>query len=126
MNETEIKTVENTKEIEKINERFGLMMERLEEKMDDLNTNMNNGFSDLHKRISGLEDKFDVVDKRLDTNEKELPSKVEKIVADELVSHKKDGIYNFAHWLLFGMLGSCAVATAVKLVWELVSRIIGV
>jgi predicted nucleic acid-binding Zn-ribbon protein len=125
MNENDIKIVENAKEIEKINERFSLMMERLEEKMDDLNKNMNTGFSDLHKKISGLEEKFDAVDKKVDNIEKELPTKVEKIVAYEFVSHKKDGYYKFANWIKFSLVGSCVIVVAGKLVWEFISKTIG-
>jgi predicted nucleic acid-binding Zn-ribbon protein len=126
MDDSDIKIVENTKEIEKINERLGLMLERLEEKMDDLKTNMNTGFSDLNKKISGLEDKFDVIENRIDDSEKELPATVEKIVTEKLVSRKKDDVYKFVTWLIAGVMGSCVVATAVKLVWELVSKGIGI
>lgn len=118
--------IENTKEIEKINDRFTLMLDRLEEKMDDLNKNMNKGFNELNGKITNLENKFDVLENRMNENDKNLPEEVEAIVSSKLEIKKKNRVYNYFHWFFISVLGSGAIYTFGRLIYEFVSKAIGI
>ncbi len=120
------KIIENTKEIEKINDRFTLMLDRLEEKMDDLNKNMNKGFNELNGKITNLENKFDVLENRINDNDKNLPEQVNEIVNTKLDNKKKNDVYKFFQWILVSVLGSGFIFTFGRIFWEIISKIIGI
>lgn len=126
MNDSEYKIIENTKEIEKINDRFTLMLDRLEEKMDDLNKNMNKGFTELNGKITNLEIKFDGLKTKMNESEKQLPTTVNEIVSTSIENNKKDEVFKIVKWILVSVLGSTTIYCVGRIAWLIISKTLGV
>lgn len=93
--------IENRKDIEKIQERFMLMIENLNLTISNLGTTMEKKFEELNSKI-------DKVDNKIDTINKQLPEQINTAVDNKM----KVGVFAIVKWLSISV-GGVAIATVV-------------
>ena len=121
--------IKNTSAIEHMTETFDLklaaMTERIEQKIDTMNTTIQNEFVQMNEKIDMVNNKVGALDKKVGILDKKLDgvdnldNYIEERVDSKLKLTAKDKVWNVAKWILTGLLGSAsAVFTAymVKLI----------
>lgn len=106
--------IRNAAEIERLKDRFTLMLENVENKIDDIKGDVNNlskrmdkRFEEVDKRFEEVDKRFDQVDEKLENFDKSLPEKIDTRITQ---SHWK--MSNKAIMWIFG-LGGAAVSAIV-------------
>lgn len=98
--------ITNEKNLEKIDTKFEMAIQRLEEKLDTLDKNMEKGFSIMN-------DKFTKLENRLDEMDKNLPAKI-----DERIEEKRNSsAWGIIKWVLVSIGGSVLVSAIINAIW---------
>lgn len=101
--------LENKKDLEAAKDRFSLMLENLDEKMDDLNKTVKENFQEVNDRIDKIDSRLDAVhtavEKRVDRMREDLPNLIDERI--ELADKNK--VWNVAKWVVVSLLGSTVI-----------------
>lgn len=80
--------ISNSKEIEKLQDKFAMVIENIEKNISNLGNTMEKKFNELNKKI-------DDIDEKIETYNKTIPQKVNEIVENKL----KIGVFNVVKWI---------------------------
>ena len=97
--------IANKKEIEKVEDKFAMAIERIEEKLDDMNKKMDKGFLNVSDSIKKVENRFD-------NFEAKLPEKID----ERIRQNTSNKIINAVKWVLITLCGSVAITVITKLI----------
>jgi uncharacterized protein Yka (UPF0111/DUF47 family) len=93
--------ITNKKEIEKMKDVFGIMIENLNLTISNLGTTMEKKFDELNNKI-------DKVDSKIDAINNQLPDQINSIVDNKM----KVGVFSVVKWLSISICG-VVIATVV-------------
>jgi len=97
--------ISNAMKIEKVKDKFDMAIQRMEEKLNDMDEKMDKGFSDVNKNISKLEKRFDDLDEK-------LPEKID----ERIKLNRNSNSWQIVKWVLVTLCGSIAVSVLTRLV----------
>ena len=101
--------LQNSKDLEKVNMRFEMIIERLDKQIENLGTSMNEKFEELNRKISNLDNKFD-------TLQETMPAQINKVVDDRF----KNNLFTLIKWVIITVGGAVAIAVVVQYVMSMV------
>lgn len=104
--------IKNEKAIENIKDKFTMAIERLEEKMTDIKSEMKVGFSDVNSQLSSVDKRFDKLERRIDEMKEELPSTIDK----RIKQNEGQRVSNLVKWIVITLGGSVTITVVTKLV----------
>ena len=99
----------NEKELEKVNMRFEMIIERLDKQIENLGTSMNERFEELNMKISKL-------DSKLDNLQETMPAQINKVVDNRF----KNNVFSIIKWVVVTVGGAVAIAVVVQYVMSMV------
>lgn len=99
----------NEKELEKVNMRFEMIIERLDKQIENLGTSMNEKFEELNRKITNLDNKFDSL-------QETMPAQINKVVDDRF----KNNVFSIIKWVIITVGGAVAIAVVVQYVMSIV------
>ena len=98
--------ITNEKNLEKIDTKFEMAIQRLEEKLDDMGKNMEKGFSITNGKLTELEKAL------TDLNDK-LPAKI-----DERIEAKRNNrAWEIVKWVIVTIGGSVVLTAIIHAIW---------
>lgn len=95
--------IANSKEIEKLQDKFAMVIENIEKNISNLGNTMEKKFNELNKKI-------DDIDEKIENYNKSIPQKVDEIVENKL----KIGVFNVVKWLSITAGGVIVVSIVTK------------
>ncbi len=121
--------IKNAADINHLSKTFDLrldaMVERIEEKIDAMDTKiqlefkqMNDKIDMVNTKVGSLNNKVEVLDKKLDGVDN-LESFIEDRIEKKIVASTKDKVFNFARWIVVVLLGGATVTVVTTLITKL-------
>lgn len=101
--------LKNEKELEKVNMRFEMIIERLDKQIENLGISMNEKLEELNRKLSNLDNKFDNL-------QETMPSQINKVVDDRF----KNNVFSIIKWVIITVGGAVAIAVVVQYVMSMV------
>ena len=101
--------LQNAKDLERVNMRFEMIIEKLDKQIEGLGVSMNEKFEELNRKISKLDNKFD-------TLQETMPSQINKVVDDRF----KNNVFSIIKWVIITVGGAVAIAVVVRYVMEMI------
>jgi len=101
--------LQNSKDLERVNMRFEMIIEKLDKQIEGLGVSMNEKFEELNRKISKLDSKFDNLQ---DT----MPAQINKVVDDRF----KNNLFTIIKWVVVTVGGAVAIAVVVRYVMEMI------
>ncbi len=101
--------LQNAKDLERVNMRFEMMIEKLDKQIEGLGVSMNEKFEELNRKITNLDNKFD-------TLQNTMPAQINKVVDDRF----KNNLFTIIKWVVVTVGGAVAIAVVVRYVMEMV------
>ena len=101
--------LQNSKDLERVNMRFEMMIEKLDKQIEGLGVSMNEKFEELNRKITKLDSKFDNLQ---DT----MPAQINKVVDDRF----KNNVFSIIKWVIITVGGAVAIAVVVQYVMSMV------
>ena len=101
--------LQNSKDLERVNMRFEMIIEKLDKQIEGLGVSMNEKFEELNRKISKLDSKFDNLQ---DT----MPAQINKVVDDRF----KNNLFTIIKWAVVTVGGAVAIAMVVQYVMNMV------
>ena len=101
--------IKNSKDLERVNMRFEMMIEKLDKQIEGLGVSMNEKFEELNRKISNLESKFDNL-------QNTMPAQINKVVDDRF----KNNLFTIIKWGVVTVGGAVAIAVVVRYVMEMI------
>lgn len=108
--------IKNEKNVETLGVRFDIMMQRLDEKMDEmkediasLSKKIDKNSTDMDKRFDAMEEKFE---SKLEEVKKSVPATVDKKIED--YKNKQSG--KLVRWVVSGVFGGVFIALVTSIV----------
>lgn len=101
--------LKNEKELEKVNMRFEMIIERLDKQIENLGISMNEKLEELNRKISNLDNKFDSL-------QETMPAQINKVVDDRF----KNNVFSIIKWVIITVGGAVAIAVVVQYVMSMV------
>ena len=101
--------LKNEKELEKVNMRFEMIIERLDKQIENLGTSMNEKFEELNRKITKLDNKFDSL-------QETMPAQINKVVDDRF----KNNVFSIIKWVIITVGGAVTIAVVVQYVMSIV------
>jgi len=101
--------IKNSKDLERFNMRFEMIIERLDKQIENLGTSMNEKFEELNRKISNLDNKFDNL-------QETMPAQINKVVDDRF----KNNVFSIIKWVIITVGGAVAIAVVVQYVMNMV------
>ena len=101
--------LKNSKDLERVNMRFEMMIEKLDKQIEGLGVSMNEKFEELNRKITKLDSKFDNLQ---DT----MPAQINKVVDDRF----KNNLFTIIKWVVVTVGGAVAIAMVVQYVMNMV------
>ena len=100
--------IKNAIDIEHLSKTFDLrlnnFMDRIEEKIDNMNDKMHSEFLHLNGRLDSLDDKVNKLDKKL-----ENVDNLENFVEEKIADNTKDKVFRLVKWVVTVLIGGAAV-----------------
>lgn len=113
--------VKNTSDIQHLSETVDLrmkgLMDRIEEKIDNMNEKMKSEFVKLNSRLDTIDTKVNKLDEKM-ANVDDL----EKFVEKKIEENTKDKAYRLVRWVIVVLLGGTAVTVLGRYVLALLSK----
>lgn len=100
--------ISNEKQIENVEDKFEMAIQRLEEKLDDMKNNMEKGFSSVNKNIDKLNGRLN-----------DLEAKLPEMIDDRIEAKRHTRAWEVMKWIIVSLLGSAAIAVVSKAVVSL-------
>ena len=104
--------IKNEKAIENIKDKFDMAIERIEEKITDIKSQMKVGFSDVNSQLSSVDKRFDKLEKRFDEMKEALPGTIDK----RIENYTGNRILNVIKWVVFTLGGSVSITLITKII----------
>ena len=104
--------IKNEKAIENIKDRMEMAIERIEEKITDIKSQMKVGFSDVNSQLSAVDKRFDKLERRIDEIKEELPVEIDRRIA----SYTGNRVLNVIKWIVITLGGSVTITLVTKLI----------
>ena len=101
--------LQNAKDLERVNMRFEMIIEKLDKQIENLGTSMNEKFEELNRKITKLDSKFDNLQ---DT----MPDQINKVVDARF----KNNLFTIVKWVVVTVGGAVAIAVVVRYVMEMI------
>lgn len=101
--------LQNSKDLERVNMRFEMIIEKLDKQIEGLGVSMNERFEELNMKISKLDSKFD-------TLQETMPAQINKVVDDRF----KNNVFSIIKWVIITVGGAVAIAVVVQYVMSMV------
>ena len=101
--------LQNSKDLERVNMRFEMIIEKLDKQIEGLGVSMNEKFEELNRKITKLDSKFDNLQ---DT----MPAQINKVVDDRF----KNNVFSIIKWVIITVGGAVAIAVVVQYVMSMV------
>ena len=101
--------LQNSKDLERVNMRFEMMIEKLDKQIEGLGVSMNEKFEELNRKITKLDSKFDTLQ---DT----MPAQINKVVDDRF----KNNVFSIIKWVIITVGGAVAIAVVVRYAMEMI------
>lgn len=101
--------LKNSKDLERVNMRFEMIIEKLDKQIEGLGVSMNEKFEELNMKISKLDSKFD-------TLQETMPAQINKVVDDRF----KNNVFSIIKWVIITVGGAVAIAVVVQYVMSMV------
>ncbi|HKM08134.1 MAG TPA: hypothetical protein VJ869_14310 [Sphaerochaeta sp.] len=101
--------LQNSKDLERVNMRFEMMIEKLDKQIEGLGVSMNEKFEELNRKITKLDSKFDTLQ---DT----MPAQINKVVDDRF----KNNLFTIIKWVMVTVGGAVAIAVVVQYVMNMI------
>ena len=101
--------LQNAKDLERVNMRFEMMIEKLDKQIEGLGVSMNEKFEELNRKITKLDSKFDNLQ---DT----MPAQINKVVDARF----KNNLFTIVKWVIVTVGGAVAIAVVIRYVMEMV------
>ena len=101
--------LQNSKDLERVNMRFEMIIEKLDKQIEGLGVSMNEKFEELNRKITKLDSKFDNLQ---DT----MPAQINKVVDDRF----KNNVFSIIKWVIITVGGAVAIAVVVRYVMEMI------
>ena len=101
--------LQNSKDLERVNMRFEMIIEKLDKQIENLGTSMNEKFEELNRKISKLDSKFDNL-------QNTMPAQINKVVDDRF----KNNLFTIIKWGVVTVGGAVAIAVVVRYVMEMI------
>ena len=101
--------LQNSKDLERVNMRFEMMIEKLDKQIEGLGVSMNEKFEELNRKITKLDSKFDNLQ---DT----MPAQINKVVDDRF----KNNLFTIIKWVMVTVGGAVAIAVVVQYVMNMI------
>ena len=101
--------LQNSKDLERVNMRFEMMIEKLDKQIEGLGVSMNEKFEELNRKITTLDSKFDTLQ---DT----MPAQINKVVDDRF----KNNLFTIIKWVMVTVGGAVAIAVVVQYVMNMI------
>ena len=101
--------LQNSKDLERVNMRFEMIIEKLDKQIEGLGVSMNEKFEELNRKITKLDSKFDNLQ---DT----MPAQINKVVDDRF----KNNLFTIIKWVIVTVGGAVAIAVVVQYVMSMV------
>lgn len=104
--------IKNEKAIENIKDKFDMAIERIEEKITDIKSQMKVGFSDVNNQLSSVDKRFDKLEKRFDEMKETLPGTIDK----RIENYTGNRILSVIKWVVFTLGGSISITLITKII----------
>ena len=101
--------LQNSKDLERVNMRFEMIIEKLDKQIEGLGVSMNEKFEELNRKISNLDSKFDNL-------QETMPAQINKVVDDRF----KNNVFSIIKWVIITVGGAVAIAVVVRYVMEMI------
>lgn len=101
--------LKNEKELEKVNMRFEMIIDRLDKQIENLGISMNEKLEELNRKLSNLDNKFDNL-------QETMPAQINKVVDDRF----KNNVFSIIKWVIITVGGAVAIAVVVQYVMSMV------
>ena len=101
--------LQNAKDLERVNMRFEMMIEKLDKQIEGLGVSMNEKFEELNRKISNLDNKFDNL-------QETMPAQINKVVDDRF----KNNLFTIIKWVVVTVGGAVAIAVVVQYVMGMI------
>ncbi len=101
--------LQNAKDLERVNMRFEMMIEKLDKQIEGLGVSMNEKFEELNRKISNLDNKFDSL-------QETMPAQINKVVDDRF----KNNLFTIIKWVIVTVGGAVAIAVVVQYVMGMI------
>ncbi len=101
--------LQNAKDLERVNMRFEMIIEKLDKQIENLGTSMNEKFEELNRKITNLDNKFDNL-------QETMPAQINKVVDDRF----KNNVFSIIKWVIITVGGAVTIAVVVQYVMSMV------
>ena len=105
--------------------RLDAMVERIEEKIDAMDTKIQLEFKQMNEKIDSVSNKVVALDNKVGDLDKKLDGVdnlenfIEEKIEKKIIASTKDKVFNFARWVVVVLLGGAAVTVVTTLITKL-------
>lgn len=108
--------ITNEKNVEKLGIRFDIMMQRLDEKMDEMKNDIASLSKKIDKNSSEMDKRFDTMEEKFETKLEEVKRSVPDTVDEKIENYKNKQSGKLVRWLFSGVIGGVFIALATSIV----------
>lgn len=102
--------ITNEKNVEKLGDKLDLMIQRLEEKMDDMREDIASLSHKIDKNSSEMDKRFDSLEKKFETELEEVKKDIPHTVDKKIEEYKNKQAGAVVGWIFTGLAGSILIA----------------
>ena len=104
--------ITNEKNVEKLGVRFDIMMQRLDEKMDEMKNDIASLSKKIDKNSIDMDKRFDAMEEKFETKLEEVKRNVPETVDKKIEDYKNKQSGKLVRWFFGGVVSSIFIALA--------------
>lgn len=108
--------ITNEKNVEKLGVRFDIMMQRLDEKMDEMKVDIASLSEKIDKNSADMDKRFDTMEEKFETKLEEVKKSVPETVDNKIEEYKNRQSSKLVRWLVSGVFGGVFISLATSII----------